>query len=242
MSAPKKMKIEVWSDVMCPFCYIGKRHYETALASFEYKDDLELEWKSFQLDPSVPKDASSNPDIHQYLMKRKGMSYEQVLQMTKHVQASAAQAGLEFQFDKAVVANSFDAHRFIHLAKSKKRGDEAEEELFKSYFTEGADISNHEELITIGEKIGIEASETKSVLDSDKYSEEVEKEIFESQQLGVRGVPFFVFDRKYAVSGAQPPELLLETIQKSHEEWKQSQPNSLLNVSEGDSCDVDGNC
>jgi len=200
---------------MCPFCYIGKRKLEAALAAFPQRDEVEIEWKSFQLDPSIT--AQPGKDVYSYLAERKGMTVEQSKQMHAQVIASAKEAGLDYHFEKAVIANSFDAHRLVQLAKTKGLGDAAEERIFRAYFTEGEDAGNHETLIKLGEEIGIPAEESRKALSDGSFASEVHADIEEAQQLGVRGVPFFVFDRKYAVSGAQPVEVFTQTLEKALE-------------------------
>ncbi len=241
MKATNKMKVEVWSDIMCPFCYIGKRNYETGLKQFSESNNIEIVWKSFQLDPNIPQDVVSE-NVYQYLADRKGMSYEQSVQMHESVVATAKKAELKFNFDKAVIANSFNAHRMIQLAKTKGLGDAAEERLFFAYFTEGKNFGNTEVLTELGKDIGLTEAEVKTALSDDSYAYKVRQDIEEAQQLGVRGVPFFVFDRKYAISGAQPPEAFLETLEKSFSEWRKENPTSPFEVSNGPSCSTDGVC
>ncbi len=207
------MKIEIWSDVMCPFCYIGKRKFEAALEQFENKANVEVVWKSFQLNPNMKTD--SGKSITEYLAEIKGWSIKQAQEMNAHVTNMAKEVGLHYDFDKAIVANSFDAHRLIQLAKKHGKGDEAEEHLFKAYFTEGKNTDDHSTLIEIGISIGLNEIEVKQVLASDQFADDVNKDILEAQQIGVRGVPFFVVDRKYGVSGAQPSEIFLETLTKA---------------------------
>lgn len=206
------MKIEIWSDIMCPFCYIGKRQLETALQQFPDKD-FEIEWKSFQLDPTITPEPGK--DVYTYLAERKGMTVEQSKEMHKGVAERAKSVGLEYNFDKAVISNSLEAHRIIQLAKTKKLGDEIEEIFFKAYFTEGRDLNDGPTLIELAEKAGLDKNDVLEVLKSDNlYLKEVEHDIEEAQQIGVQGVPFFVFDRKYAVSGAQPVEAFVQTIKE----------------------------
>lgn len=206
------MKVEIWSDVMCPFCYIGKRKFEKALSEFEGKEKVEIEWKSFQLNPAMKTDPKKN--INQYLSEIKGWSLEQAKEMNARVTAMAKEVGLNYDFDKAIVANSFDAHRLIQFAKRKERGDQMEEALFKAYFIDGKNTADHATLIELAVEAGLDATETKAILDSGIFADEVEADIELAGQIGVRGVPFFVFDRKYAVSGAQAPEVFLETMKK----------------------------
>ncbi len=212
------MKVEIWSDIMCPFCYIGKRHYEKALEQFADAKNIEVEWHSFQLDPNLPKPASSLSP-YEYLAQRKGMSIEQSKAMHQNVIKMAEAAGLNYDFDKAVVANSFDAHRLIQFAKTKGLGDEAEERLFKAYFTEGKDMCDAATLLQLAKEMGLNEVEAKEVINSNVFTTEVKKDIEEAAQIGVSGVPFFVFNRKYAVSGAQPSTSFLNVLEKSFEEW-----------------------
>lgn len=211
------MKIEIWSDVMCPFCYIGKRKFENAVAKFEAKNHISVEWKSFQLNPNM----KTEPDksINQYLAEIKGWSIEQAQAMNQSVVEIAKQVGLEYNMDKAVVANSFDAHRIVQLAKTKGKGDAMEERLFKAYFTEGLNIADHQTLVKIGSEIGIDTTEITEVLTSTAFAEEVNNDVYEAQQLGIRGVPFFVIDRKYGVSGAQESETFINALNKA---WKEN--------------------
>jgi predicted DsbA family dithiol-disulfide isomerase len=237
-----KMKVEIWSDIMCPFCYIGKRNFESALNGFEGRDHMEIEWRSFQLDPTIPKSSPAKENVYQYLAKKKGLSYEQSAKMHERVIEMAKNAGLDYRFDKAIVANSFDAHRMIQLAKNKGLGDAAEERLFRAYFTEGKDFGDHETLISIGKEIGLPEEEIKSALVSDIYAEKVEQDIQEATEIGVQGVPFFVFDRKYAVSGAQPSEYFLQALNRSFEEWEKNNQVSQIGVEEGVVCKPGEDC
>jgi protein disulfide-isomerase len=199
------MKIEIWSDIMCPFCYIGKRQLETALEQFPDND--------FQLDPTITPEPGK--DVYTYLAERKGMTVEQSKEMHKGVAERAKSVGLEYNFDKAVISNSLEAHRIIQLAKTKNLGDEIEEIFFKAYFTEGRDLNDGPTLIELAEKAGLDKNDVLEVLKSDNlYLKEIEHDIEEAQQIGVQGVPFFVFDRKYAVSGAQPVEAFVQTIKE----------------------------
>jgi predicted DsbA family dithiol-disulfide isomerase len=214
----EKMKVDIWSDIMCPFCYIGKRHFEEAMEQFTNSKGVEVEWHSFQLDPSLPKPASKLSP-YEYLAQRKGMSIEQSKAMHQNVINMAKAAGLHYDFDKAVVANSFDAHRLIQFAKTKGLGDVAEERLFKAYFTEGKDMCDGETLQQLAKEMGLNDGEAKEVISGDAFSEEVKKDIEIASQIGVSGVPFFVFDKKYAVSGAQPSASFLNVLERSFEEW-----------------------
>jgi len=206
------MKIEIWSDIMCPFCYIGKRQLETALEEFP-GNDFEIEWKSFQLDPTI--EPQSGKDVYTFLAERKGISVEQSIEMHKGVVERAKSVGLDYHFDKAIISNSLTAHRIIHLAKAKKLGDQMEEIFFKAYFTDGKDLNDTQTLIELGIKAGLDSNEVKEVVENENlYLSDVKGDIKEAQEIGVQGVPFFVFDRKYAVSGAQPVEAFVNTIKE----------------------------
>lgn len=237
-----KMKVEVWSDVMCPFCYIGKRHYEQALAQFAENQQVEIVWKSFQLDPSIPEHFEQKPDLYEYLAHRKGISVAQSRQMHDNVVAMAKNAGLNYNFDHAVVANSFKAHRVIQLAKSKGLGDAMEECLFKAYFTEGQDFGSTAVLVELGKSIGLAENEIADALENDHFAQLVQQDLQEAQYIGVTGVPFFVFNRQYAVSGAQPTRVFLETLQKSFASWQLENARPKLETVEGQVCTPDGDC
>ena len=237
-----RMTVEVWSDIMCPFCYIGKRNYEMALKQFAGRDQVEIEWRSFQLDPTIPVNKPVKENVYQYLADRKGIPYEASVKMHERLIQTAKEAGLDYRFDTAIVANSFDAHRMIQLAKTKGLGDEAEERLFRAYFTEGRDFGEHETLLEIGQEIGLQKEEIKEALSSEEYAAKVEADIQDANEIGVGGVPFFVFDRKYAVSGAQPPEYFLQALKQSFEEWRKDNPAADLLVTEGAVCSPDGEC
>lgn len=208
------MKIKIWSDIMCPFCYIGKRNFENALAQFSRADELEIEWKSFQLDPTIPK-MKQRVDVYEYLATSKGISIEDSKAMHENVVRMAKSVGLEYNFDRAVIANSFDAHRLIQFAKSKGLGNEIEETLFAAYFTNGLDMSDLGTLTKIGSSIGLSPVELETILHSEDFSSEVQNDILEAQKYGVRGVPYFVLDDKYAISGAQPSSVFLEALEKT---------------------------
>ncbi|MEP7372645.1 MAG: DsbA family oxidoreductase [Chitinophagaceae bacterium] len=235
------MKVEIWSDVMCPFCYIGKRRFEKALEQFPGRDDIELVWKSFQLNPAMKTEPGKN--INQYLSEVKGWSLIQAKQANDYVTSMAKEMGLNYDFDKAVVANSFDAHRLLQLAKVNGKGDAMEEQLFNAYFTEGKNIADHDTLIQLATTIGLEHDEVKKVLNSNDYTEAVERDIYEARQIGVRGVPYFVLNDRYAVSGAQATETFLGALNKAWGEWEKERPAlQNLNTSTEVICATDGDC
>jgi predicted DsbA family dithiol-disulfide isomerase len=234
------MKVDIWSDIMCPFCYIGKRKFEGALQQFSNKEDIEVVWHSFQLDPTLEK--QSDKDLYDYLAERKGQTREWAKQVNQQVTQSAKQVGLTYNLDNAVVANSFDAHRLIQLAKQKGLGDAAEERVFKAYFTEGKNISDYTTLIQLGSEIGLDASEVEQMLNSSSYAKEVQQDIATAQQLGINGVPFFVLNNKYGVSGAQPSEVFQQALQQAFSEYAKESNLLTINNADADACSIDGNC
>lgn len=220
MMTDKKMKVEIWSDMVCPFCYIGKRRYEAALSKFAHADDIEIVWHSFQLNPILEVNKEKRESVYEYLAKAKGVSYEQSVKMHEGVEKMANEVGLEYRFDKAVVTNSQNAHRVMQMAQNNGLGDEAEEQLFKAYFTEGKDLNDVATLVQIGVEIGLDAKAVTTMLAGNDYIKEVTDDMQEANKLGINGVPFFVFDRKYAVSGAQPVDTFLQTLQAAHAAWQ----------------------
>jgi predicted DsbA family dithiol-disulfide isomerase len=195
------MRIEIWSDVMCPFCYLGKRRLEGALAEFPGADGVEIIWKSFQLNPDMATEPGKG--IERYLAEKKGWPLEQIRAQHERLVQAGAEMGLDYDFGKAVVANSFDAHRLVQLAKRDGLGDAMEERLFRAYFSEGKNIADHATLSGLAGEAGLPVAEAEAVLAGDGFAEGVKADVLEARRLGVNGVPFFVFDRKFAVSGAQ---------------------------------------
>ena len=214
------MKVEVWSDVMCPFCYIGKRKFEQALAQFTEKDKIQLVWKSYQLDPTISD--STEKDYRKHLQQKKGWGDQQAKDILDNVTQMAAGVGLEYHFEKALVANTFKAHRFAHYAHQYKVQDAAEEALFIAHFVAGKDISDNEALADMGQTIGLDKEDVLRFLTTEEMTEAVKNDIAEAEQIGVSGVPFFVFDRKYAISGAQDEAVFLNTLSQSFAEWQKS--------------------
>lgn len=235
-----KMQVEIWSDVMCPFCYIGKRKFETALSQFAHKESIEVVWKSFQLNPEMKTDPNKNSIVA--LAEHKGISIEESKEMHNYVIEMAANAGLNYNMDKTISANSFNAHRLTHYAKSQGKQLAIEEKLFEAYFILGKNIDDLNTLIAIGESAGLSREAVAKVLQGDDYAEDVRKDIYEAQQVGARGVPFFVFDRKFAISGAQESNVFLTSLNKAFEEWKKNNPDSALNVIDGKVCEPEKGC
>ena len=233
-----KLKVQIWSDIMCPFCYIGKRRIEEALSQFEHKNSVAIEWKSFQLDAGFIPSPEDNVIEHLAEKYRKDTDWAQ--NMVDNRTQNAKTAGLDFHFEKAVLANSHNAHRLLHLAKKHNLANELEELLFKAYLTDGKDLNNLDTLSKLGIEIGLEAEAVAQVLNSKTYSEEVKQDIQEANTIGVQGVPFFVFDNKYAISGAQPATAFLQTLEKVWQEGQYDSKVTLLNTSTENSCDING--
>lgn len=234
------MQVEIWSDIMCPFCYIGKRRFENALKLFPNASEIEVIWKSYQLDPN--QEDVPGKSINQYLAERKGWTVEYAREMNKYVTDMAAGEGLVYDMDKAVVANSFNAHRLIQMAKTKGLGDAAEEAFFNAYFTKGININDAAEIMAIGVSIGLNEQDIADMLDSGQFVNEVRADAAEAAMFGARGVPFFVFNRKYAISGAQPNEAFSQVLATAFSDWKLTKENSPVVIKDGDMCDTDGNC
>ena len=212
------MKIEIWSDIACPFCYIGKRKLEKAIQKLDDSSQVEVEWKSFQLNP----DMISNPSLStlDYLSQTKGWSMEQTLQVTSQVISMAKEEGLNFDFTQTVVANTKQAHRLLHLAKEKGKQDALKESLFQAYFIEGKNIDQQEVLLHCADSVGLDRDEAKQVLDLRNFDAAIDQDVYESRLIGVQGVPFFVFDRKFGISGAQPDEVFDRTLRQALDEVK----------------------
>lgn len=236
------MKVEIWSDVACPWCYIGKRHFESALAQFPQHEQVEIVWRSYQLDPSAPQDSTQTTT--EALAKKFGGS-EKVKMMHERVTQVAAEAGLEYHLDNAIYDNTFDAHRLIHFAAHKNLQGEAKERLLKAHFTEGAAVANIDELVRLGSEIGLDADEVRAALESDAYADDVKADFQRGRMFGVQGVPFFAIDEKYGISGAQPTEVFTEVLEKA---WSESHPLISFSgsaqdagVCEGDNCAIPQN-
>jgi len=208
------MKVEIWSDVMCPFCYIGKRRFEKALKA-EGVDDVEIIYRSFLLDPELATDPNKN--VTEHLAEKKGISIDEAQKLNDYVTKMASEEGLNYDMENAIVANSRNAHRLLHFAKSKGKQAEFKEALLKAYFEEGKNIDKMDSLKSIGASVGLDEEEVGKVYNSADFTENVIEDIQRAQQIGVRGVPFFVFNEKFALSGAQPLDTFKQAIQKVKE-------------------------
>jgi predicted DsbA family dithiol-disulfide isomerase len=232
------VKIDIWSDVACPWCYIGKRRFETALRGFEHKDQVEVAWHSFQLDPTLP-DHYDGTEA-QYLAASKKMPEQQVREMFAGVVEQATAEGLHYDFDALRVANSLRAHQLLHIAKRHEVMDVVEEALFSAHFEQGVDIGDEDALVTIGARSGIPEAEIREALASRALEPEVAQDVAQAQALGIRAVPTFVFDMTYAVAGAQSPEVFSTAFDQA---WQASHP-VLQRVpgadGDGSACGPDG--
>lgn len=211
------MQVDIWSDVVCPWCYLGKRRFEKALSSFAHGDEVEVVYRAFELDPSTPKGATT-PTV-QVLASKYGMSGEQAAAAQRQMEQRAAQDGLTFLMGDLRSGNTKDAHRLLQLAKARQLQPELMERLHRAYFTEQASIFDHASLTDLAVEVGLDRDEAAAVLASGRYEDEVDTEQAMAHSLGVTGVPFFVVDRRYGISGAQPTETITEVLEKA---WAQA--------------------
>jgi len=231
------MKVEIWSDVVCPWCYIGKRRFEGALADFEHRDEVSVIWRSFQLDPNAPTTAQEDPLDR--LVAKYGMSRADAERAQARVTANAATVGLDFHLDRARSGNTFDAHRLLHHALSAGKQQDLKERLMAGYFVDGETVGEPEVLTRLATDVGLDESTVREVLESDAFAEEVRQDEQEARRLGISGVPFFVVDRTYGISGAQPPALILSTLEQA---WADSHPLTMMPVGVDDSSCTDESC
>ncbi|WP_405217891.1 DsbA family oxidoreductase [Agrococcus sp. Ld7] len=207
------MQIDIWSDVACPWCFIGKRRFERALAAWEHRDSVVVTWHSYQLDPTLPEHYDGTEV--DYLASRKGMQVEQVRQMFEHVSTQAAAEGLQYDFDQLVVANSLRAHQLLHHAKAHGVADAVKESLLSAHFERGIDIGSIDALVAIGVQVGLDEQELLAALADERYLSSVHDDIAQARELGVTGVPFFVFDMRLGLSGAQPAEVFTQALEQA---------------------------
>ena len=214
----KKLSIEVWSDIACPWCYVGKRRLEHALAQFPHRDSVQLVWRAFELDPSAPALRDSDTPYVERLARKYGTPVPQAQAMIQRIVDTGAAEGLALNFDHIRPGNTFNAHRLIHLAKERGLQNELKERLLSAYFSEGRAIGDADTLHNLTVAVGLDSDEVQGVLSTDLYANEVRADEAEARDIGVSGVPFFLLGRRYAVSGAQSSELLLEAITKAWHE------------------------
>lgn len=207
------MQIEIWSDVVCPWCYIGKRRFESALARFAHRDEVTVIWRSFELDPNAPRqDARS---LNAYLAQKYGVSLDEAAAMNQRVTDLAAAEGLDYHLDRARHGNTFDAHRLIHLAAAHGQQAVAKERLLRAYFSEGQTISEHATLAALGAEIGLDGDEVRAMLDGEAYADNVRADEQRASGFGIHGVPFYVFGERYGVSGAQSSAVFLDALEQA---------------------------
>lgn len=234
------MKVDIWSDFACPFCYIGKRRFEAALEQFAHKSSIEVVFRSFELDPDSPRDIDH--DVYDMLASKYNMTRQQAIEMNQNLSLQAKAVGLDFHFDTLVLTNTFDAHRLAHYAATKAKMNEMTERLLKAYFADSKHLGDHETLLALAAEVGLDKEEVAAVLAGEEFSENVRADEQEAAMIGIRGVPFFVIDRKYAISGAQPSEAFLEALEKA---WSEHQPLTILHDSaeaDTDAACADGVC
>lgn len=235
------MKVEIWSDVVCPWCYIGKRRFELALDQFEHKSKIEIEWKSFQLDPTM--ETNTSISVYQYLADKKGITLDHAQQMGDQVTSVASELGLEYNIENAIPVNTLKAHEVLHFAKDYNKQDELKELLLKAYFIESKNLDDEITLIDIAKNVQLDTQLLKKALDNRTYAKAVQDDIVLGKEFGLQGVPFFVFNRKYGISGAQEVKAFQETLNESFNDWYQEKSNEKLQMKEGKACSTDGgNC
>jgi predicted DsbA family dithiol-disulfide isomerase len=205
--------VEIWSDVACPWCYIGKRRFERALADFDGAEDVEVTWRSYQLDPTIPRGSRTPHD--ESLAAKFGATPDQVRVMNERVVTLAAEEGLEYHFERSITVNTFDAHRMTHLAAAHGLGAAIHERLFQAQFVEGEVLDDADTLVRLAGEVGVPADEARRAIETDAFASEVAEDIDEARRIGVSGVPFYVLDRRYGISGAQPTELFLEALRQA---------------------------
>ena len=239
-STNTKMNVEIWSDVVCPFCYIAKRKFDAALSDFKNVFDIEIIWRSFQLAPGAKSEPGKN--FYQALSEHSGMSLEQSKSACDHVTHMAAQMGLVYDFSKAISVNTFNAHRFSHFAKDKGLQTEAEEILLKAYFSDGKNVDDVSTLAELGTTIGLNGAETRTMLESSRYADEVRDDIHLAQQMGVKGVPFFLFNGKHSLSGVQDAGTFRQSLEEAYAAWTEENRHQSMEAINGQSCTLDGLC
>ncbi len=206
------MQVEIWSDVVCPWCYLGKRYFEQALERFPHRDEVEVIYRSFELDPSAPPGVTA-PTV-ETLAGKYGMGLEQAREAQRQMEQRAAQAGLTFRMEDLRSGNTRDAHRLLQLARARGRQAELAERLHRAYFTDQASIFDHSALAGFAADVGLDRDEALAVLASGEYGEAVEADEEVARSFGVSGVPFFVIDRRYGISGAQPAETITAVLER----------------------------
>jgi len=232
----KKLRLDIWSDIACPWCYVGKRRLEAALAQFEHRDSVEIVWRAFELDPSAPRVRDKSVSYAERLGKKYGTSAVQAQTMIDRMTNVAREDGLDFHFEIAQSGNTFDAHRVLHLAHERGKQDAVKERFLRAYMTEGEAIGEPETLVRLAAEAGLDEEEVRATLLSNAYEKEVRSDEREARENGITGVPFFVLGGRYAVSGAQPAELLLRALKQA---WSELVAKPVV-FQEGAACGPDG--
>lgn len=227
------MKVEIWSDIACPFCYIGKRRFENALSKFEHRDQIEIKWRSFELNADIPKRKTTT--TLEFLTAHKGISATQAKALFKQVTETAAKDGLKFNFDIGLHGNTFDGHRLVHFATENGCGDAMKERLFSGYFVRGESVANIDTLVSMATDVGLDAEKTRAMLESDNFSDSVRSDETKAKALGIHGVPFFLINEKDELSGIQSPEYILRLLNKA---WNSS--GDAKTSAAGATCNEDG--
>lgn len=231
-----KLRIDVWSDIACPWCFVGKRRLEAALERFPHAAEVEVVWRSFELDSTAPREVDTSKSHAERLAKKYGMSVEQAQSRTEQLKQTARTAGIEFDFDHIRPGNTFDAHRLLHLAEKLGLQGAAKERFMLAYLSQGEAIGDPQVLQRLAVQAGLPAAEVERVLSSDAFGAEVRNDELQARELGINGVPFFVFDERLAASGAQPAEVLLGALNQA---WNERAPAATA-LEEGAVCGPDG--
>ena len=234
------MKVEIWSDVTCTHCYTAKRKFERALSQFKDRDKIEVIWRSFELAPGLKTDP--NKFLPEFLQELQGISLKQAQDMIDHVTDSVKEVGLEYNLNKAIPANSFNAHRLSHFAKVRGLQDKMEERLFNAYFIEGKNIDDIPTLVELAKEIGLNVSEVKNILETTKYADQVNQDLAEAKQIGIASVPKYIFNTNTKVSGAQDSTVYLEILEKEFAQWKTDKVKSASETINGQSCKIGEDC
>ncbi|MEJ7750117.1 MAG: DsbA family oxidoreductase [Thermoleophilaceae bacterium] len=228
------MEVEIWSDIACPWCYVGKRRFESAMARFDDRETVRVTWRSFELDPAAPVEREGDGAAH--LAEKYATTREQAVDMQESMTTTAARDGLDFRFDLARSGNTFDAHRVLHLAAARGVQDAVKERFMRAYLTEGELMGDHATLLRLAQEAGLSADELRDLLAGDRYAEEVRQDERTAASIGISAVPFFVVDRKFGASGAQPPDALLALLRTGSD----ARPAALDVVASGAACGPDG--
>jgi predicted DsbA family dithiol-disulfide isomerase len=231
-----EFRVDVWSDIACPWCYVGKRRLERALKDFPHADEVKVVWHSFELDPSAPKERDPAVSHVERISKKYGISVDQARKNSDRLQATARGEGLAFDFEHIRSGSTFDAHRLVHLAKHRGLQDAVKERLLKAYLEQASLMSDHATLVRLAVEAGLDEGEVTDMLSSDQFADDVRTDEGAAHQLGISGVPCFVFDGRFAVSGAQPPEVILSAL---HQAWTERDP-APSEFAEGAVCGPDG--